>query len=209
MSFWDGATQVTADNLARLGPYVDGFVGTDGKYSVLNDAIAAGWTRIIVTTGATLSADLDLTAKCSILGLIYQELTITGNYCINVQAADCCLAGFRISNTAGKGIYITGVRCRLERISVEYCLSHGIHFDASAGNHEMIMVRTYGNGGDGIRLEAANTVWACHIRSQSNTGYGINDLANLICLSTSRINANTAGQINSTSTYIDASVRLT
>lgn len=207
MSFWH-SNKITADNMAKLGPYVDGFVGTNGKYSTLNAAVAAGWTEIIVAPGATLSADLNLTAKCSIIGLMYSADTITGNYCINVQGDDSYLAGFRLSNTAGKGIYVTGSRCRLERITVQNCLSHGIHFNASGGDHELLMIIAYGNGGDGIRFEANNTARASHIRSQSNTGWGINDLTNVLCLSTTRVAGNTAGQINGATTYHDASVRI-
>jgi len=206
MSFWDGATQITADNMARLGPDVDGFVGTDGKYSVLNDAIAAGWTRIIVTTGATLNADLNLTAKCSIVSRIYQDFTLTGNYCINVQANNCYLEGFRMVNGAGIGIYVTGARARLARITVESCLSHGIHFNAASGDHELIMCNAYGNGGDGIRMEASNSARLVLIRSQSNVGYGVNDLTDVVQITCSKINGNTAGNINGASTYIDTSV---
>ena len=33
MVFWPAG--VSSDNLLRLGPYLDGFIGTDGKYTDL------------------------------------------------------------------------------------------------------------------------------------------------------------------------------
>jgi hypothetical protein len=206
MGFWDG-TGVTADNLARLGPFVDGFVGTGGKYSVLNDAIASGWTRIILATGASLNANLTIPSGTSIIGL-QGNVVVAGNFCLNVTGDDCYFEGFRISNNTGKGFYMTGARARFFRVQATNCLSHGFHFNATWGDHEMISCFAYANGGDGVRCEIYNYTRIVASRSQNNVGYGVNDIIpNAIQISCSLINGNTAGQRSGASPYVDASVK--
>ena len=207
MSFWDSHS-VSVDNLSRLGPFVDGVVGTEGKYSVLNDAIAAGWTRIVLASGASLNADLTIPLNTSIIAL-QAGITLAGNFCLNVAGADCYLEGFTVINSGGKGFYITGQRARFCRVRAMSCLSHGFHFaNTSWGDHEMTSCLAYGNGGDGIRCELYNYTRIILSRSQNNVGYGVNDLIpNAVQISCSLINGNTAGQRSGSSPYIDASVK--
>jgi hypothetical protein len=207
MGFWDGAS-VSADNLARLGPFVDGIVGTTGKYSVLNDAISAGWTRILLASGASLNANLTLTGQTSIIGLS-PSVTIAGNYQINVQASDCYFEGFKLTNNTGVGFYVTGARARFFRVSAQSCLSHGFHLNAAWGDHELMACLAYANGGDGVRCETNNYTRIMMLLSQSNVGWGVNDLTNVVQISCSYIVGNTAGQRSGTSTYIDHSVKVT
>jgi hypothetical protein len=207
MGFWDSAS-VSVDNLARLGPFVSGTVGTEGKYSTLNSAIAAGWTRILLAPGASLNANLTLSATVSIINP-GPVLTIAGNYQLNIVATDCYFEGFRISNNAGVGFYVTGARTRFFRCTAQSCLSHGFHFNAGGGDHEMLMCLAYANGGDGVRCEVNNSARINLLRSQSNTGWGINDLTDIAQISCSYLIANTAGQHNGATTYTDTSVKIT
>lgn len=207
MGFWDTAS-VSADNLARLGPFVDGIVGTNGKYSVLNDAVASGWTRILLATGASLNANLTLSARTSIIGLS-PSVTVTGNYALNVVASDCYFEGFAISNNSGVGFYVTGSRARFYRVDALNCLSHGFHFNAGWGDHEMNMCLAFANGGDGVRCEVNNPVRISQLRSQSNTGWGLNDLYGVAQITCSYLIANGGGQHNGATTWTDHSVKIT
>jgi len=207
MGFWDSAS-VSADNLARLGPFVNGVVGTEGKYSVLNDAVAAGWTRMILAPGASMNANVTLAAGTSIISLS-SNITIGGNYRINVAGDDCYLEGFRVSNNTGVGFYITGARARFFRCDARNCLSHGFHFNASGGEHEIIVCLAYANGGDGVRCEVNNSARISMLRSQSNVGWGINDLTGVAQISCSYLISNTAGPHNGATTYTDQSVKIT
>jgi len=207
MGYWD-THALTVDNMSRLGPFVDGIVGSEGKFSVLNDALAAGWTRIIVSAGASMNAAVNITTAVSIMAFHHGLVQITGNYPINVSGSDCYFEGFKIVNTAGVGFYVTGARARFYRMRVESCLSHGIHFNAAWGDHEVLMSNIYANGGDGIKIAASNPVRIAMCRIQSNTGWGVNDATNIVQITCSQINANTAGQVNSTA-VLDHSVRLT
>jgi hypothetical protein len=208
VGYWTGRA-CSEENLGQLGPFVDGICGTTGKYSVLNDCISAGWTRILLTQGASLNANLTITARTSIIGL-QASIALAGNYAINVQAADCYFEGFSVSNNAGIGFYVTGARARFFRMGALNCLSHGFHFNASWGDHEMLCCLAYANGGDGVRLEVNNYAALIRLLSQSNVGYGVRDNANAAQIGGgSLIYGNTAGQISGGSTYIDHSVRTT
>lgn len=205
-SYWD-SNPISADALARCGPLVDGVLGTDGKYQSINDAITAGWTRMLVTTGAIITADVTLAGtRCCLVGL--GSVPITGNYKLTVSSDDAVVSDIRLSNNAGIGLCITGNRAKLAGISVSNCNSHGIQLNGSAGSHRLVDCVAYNNGGDGLRIEAANDTFITVLRSQQNTGYGVNDLSNIMKISVSDLRANTAGAKSGTSTYIDTSVRL-
>lgn len=205
--FWE-SNSLTVDNMSKLGPFVDGIVGTDGKYSVLNNAIAAGWTKMLLSTGASLNADLTLGSNVSIISR-HTTVSIAGNFCINVAGNDCYLEGLSISNNTGKGIYVTGQRVRMFRVIASYCLTHGIHLNSSAtGDHELISVLAFANTGDGINIAASNYTRIICSRAQSNTGWGVNDLSNVVQMSSSLVYGNTAGQISGTKTYVSSSVRI-
>lgn len=212
MSFWDGGTPISADNLARLGPAWDGVVGTDGKYSTLNGAISAGWRKIILAQGASLNANLTISTQYTSIVALQSIVIVAGNFALNVTGYDCYFEGFRISNNTGVGFYVTGSRNRFFRCVAESCSSHGFHFNAGGGDHEMISCIAKSNGGDGVRLEASNGARISMLRAQSNTGYGVRDVSGIVQMSCSLINTNVAGQLSAGTPgagTIDHSVKVT
>lgn len=191
---------VSAANLERVGLF-DLYVGSDGRTSDLFAAYTThGARKIMLGPGATLSADLTISAggvyvwspfHPRILSLGNKKLTITGD--------NCYLAGFAISGAPAVGIEVaSSARVYFERVAVESCGSHGIHFNSGGNDSNVDRCYLATNTGDGIRFTSTShaNVRGCTI--YGNTGYGVNDLANASILVANRIAANTAGQINGT-----------
>lgn len=182
----------------RLGPWFDGFVGTDGKTNDLYAAyVTEGWRRIVLCAGAILSADLTISANdVYIWSPFHPRSLVLGGKKITVSGSRCFLAGFKIDTASGVGIEISG-DCNLERIAVRDCGSHGI--DVTSTDNDMVFRDLYirSNGGDGVKIASGATnlrisnsfIWG-------NTGYGVNDGDNSSILVGNRLNGNTAGQIN-------------
>lgn len=205
MSFWDGNDQ-TPDNLAKLGPWVDGIVGTDGVYSDLYEAyVTGGWRRMIVTTGASLSADLTIAANNVCIWSPHHGngLPELGSKRITITGSGIVLAGFGLDGggaSAGAGIVIAGTAgdIHIERFKVIDYLGAGIQFTTNGNNHVIRNSTIMSNGGDGIITSAG----ASGIRIDGNIiygngDYGVDDVgADYTIIYGNRIAVNTTGTVN-------------
>lgn len=197
---WDNATG------ERLGPWFDLFVGTDGRVSDLYAAYNThGARKIVLAAGATLSADLTITAADVFIWSPFNQSLNLGAKKITVDGVGrVFLAGFRLDG-AGAGIIVQNSgEVWFERVAVQNATSHGIHLLSSVNDATFDRCRLYQNGGDGVRFTAGNHPRMTNSLSYGNVGYGVNDLTNSSILVANRIANNTAGQINGTpSVYLN------
>ena len=205
-NFWQGSTQLSVPNLDNCAPPLfDCTIGTDGTYTSINDAIAAGAVRIAVLPGATITAAVTFASASGVLFGIAPLIQIVGNYVLTISGDGVLVRCCRFGNTAGVGLLVTGNRIRVDSCNFQSCGSHGLHLNGSSGAHHISNCTFYGNGGDGIRAELNNQAAISNCRSQTNTGYGINDIVNNCLVSTTWVYANTAGSISGSKTYVDSS----
>jgi len=199
MGFWPA--DVNTPNLERLGPWFDLFVGTDGRVSDLYAAyVTHGARKIVLCAGATLSADLTISASdVFIWAPFHPEGINLGAKKITVDAATRVhLAGFKLSGS-GAGIVVQNSgEAWLERVHVINATSHGLHLLSAVNDCIIDRCELVTNGGDGIRFTAGSSARVHNSLVYGNTGYGVNDLTNSSILLGNRIAANTAGQINGT-----------
>lgn len=207
-NFWDANTIATG--LEKCGPWFDCAIGTQGKYTSLNDAIAGGHIRIAVLPGATITADLTITANnVWVVGFGAREAITLGGYKITVSGNFVRLAGFGINNASGIGIEITGYMATLERVNVQSCGGHGVYLNDTNGMHMLLHCRSQDNTGastDGIYATAAagaNTM-VTNCMSLNNGRYGINDQSDAMIIVGNRLTGNGTAGINGSSTSIAA-----
>ena len=207
-NFWD--TNTIATGLEKCGPWFDCAIGTQGKYTSLNDAIAAGHTRIAVLPGATITADLTITAASVwIIGFGARETVVLGGYKITVSGNFCRLAGFAINAASGIGIEITGYQANISRVNVHDCGGHGIYLNDAYGHHQLLHCRCQDNAGastDGIYMTAAAAAgtFITNCLSIGNGRYGINDAGNCAIMVGNKCTGNGTSGINSSSTFVAA-----
>lgn len=209
--FWD-ANDITPANMNKLGPIIDGVVGTNGEYqdiyAAMLDPGGPQWTKVFITDGAIMSQACAFTAGDEWLIGVGYAMRITGDYALSFAGAGAIIIGIGRSTITSPGILITGDRAHIERCVFLNCTSHGLHLNSANGNHHLHHIVSYGNGGDGIRFEqSGDDAMLTNIRSQTNTGYGINNVNNArICAASGLLNGNTAGSWNGASTYRSSSV---
>ena len=199
MTFWPN--DLDNDNLHRLGPFIDGFVGTDGKYSDLYEAVnTGGWSRIILAAGATLSADLTLTGSDGFIVSLFAAGALSlGGRKITVQGDDWHLRGFKLDTPPAVGIEIQGGVCVLKDIEVVSAGSHAFYFNTSYNGHVCELLRASSCGGDAVRIvSGASNIHILNSFLRGNTGYGVNDLDSSSVLLGNHLDLNTAGAINGT-----------
>lgn len=201
MGAWDQALQ------DRIGPPWDAVAGTDGADTDINALVAAGHKRILIAEGAILTANLVLTSANSALYSPRNPRSINlGAFRIQVDAAFCHLEGFGVNGGAGVGIEVVtnGNYCTIHRCQASGFGSHGIQISNSFNDHQIVGCYCSGNTGSGINIGAsASTVLVWGNFSWNNTGWGINDLSNSIIEGLNRLDGNTAGARNTSSTTID------
>lgn len=198
MAFWPHAWDTATGE--RLGPWFDLFVGTEGRTADLYAAyVTHGARRIVLGTGATLSANLTIAANdVYIFSPFHPRALNLGAKKITVTGVQVYLAGFKLSG-AGAGIEVNSSGgANLERMAVENATSHGVYFNVTANDLQVTNCWLYANGGDGLRLSSSSSCRVTNCMIYGNTGYGVNDTGNSSVLVANRIAGNTAGNINGT-----------
>lgn len=212
MSFWTGA-QVNEANLERLGPAVQGFVGTEGAYTDLYDAMGdpggPQWSRVVVLPGATLSTDLDISGVD--YGLIMGAGLISLGGTAKLSLSNCNrwdISGLKFNSTvtANGAMALWGYgdgnnhvsNCFFNNSTVD-----GLHIQ----NYNVWVTECtfYSGTNDGIYIHGANTgaVWISRCAVIGNGGWGIDDQADLCHITDCKVTGNSSGQINSSSSYLD------
>lgn len=218
MSYWD-THNLTANDLAKLGPLVDGVVGTSGQYqdlwAAMIDPAGPMWKRVFVVPGAVMSQDVVIPSGgayngASIIGVGGQAVPITGGYQLSIVSDDVYVDRVKLSGATGRpNITISGSRARVNRVFSFYSTTaagHGIQVTAGTGCY-FTECYCYGNGGDGFRLVGGSIANLTTCQSQGNTGWGVNDLTvvgNAIIVHGCLLWGNTAGALNTVSTIVAA-----
>lgn len=214
MPFWTGSTPVSVDNLARLGPQADGFVGTDGAYGDLYDAMGdpAGpqWRRVVVLPGATLGTDLSISSANygRIVTLGGGPMLIGGTG--KLTFTDCigwALDGLVLTSTACVGLPAisflgsAGNRNTIRNCWVYNSTGGGIYTRNHTTRIESCLVITA--AGNGIEVDAATRapIWITQCNVWGCGGWGIVDGINNSHIIDCDVTGNTAGQISTTSAY--------
>jgi len=188
-------------NLERLGPFCDVVVGTDGRYTDLNQAISDGHTRIILGEGAILTANLSLTAATGFIVSPGSSRNMDlGAFTLSVESSNWHFEGFEISGASGSGIVVSsGNSISIERCDLNTNGVHGVHIQSPVNNVHLSTIRCSSNTGDGVRMDSGtDNTMVLGSYCSFNTGYGINDLDNSSIVVACRIEGNTAGGINGT-----------
>ena len=209
MSTYWSTNQINATTMARLGPYIDGFVGTDGEYQDLYAAVnTGGWKRIIVTPGCTMSANLTLSANDGFIWSfdMYWAVAINSSTRrITISGDRWHFVGVRLDTpSGGDGITVTGSSFLMERSSVVSGSARGILL--SGGNDHVITndCRIMNNSGDGIEISSG--VDRCRIygnRISGNGAWGIDDNSGIVIEGCNYLLGNTSGARSTSSTYVD------
>lgn len=199
MSLWPH--NLDTPTMEQIGPWFDLYVGTNGRVADLYAAYNThGARKIVLCAGATLSADLTISATGTVIWSLChpEELNLGAKKIIVDGAARVILAGFKLSG-AGAGIVVQNSgEAWLERVHVLNATSHGLHMLSSLNDCTIDRCEFLTNGGDGIRFTAGNHPRVVNTLSYGNTGYGVNDLTNSSILIGNRFATNTAGQIGGT-----------
>ena len=211
-NYWDYNS--IGDGLEKCGPFMDCAIGTQGKYTSLNAAIAAGHTRIIILPGATITAGLNISAdNVSIRGFMNSLGSVVdlGSYKIAVDGDNVYLSGFQINGTSLTGIEIRGENAKIENITViDAGATAGLYLNSTAGNHSVIGCTFRDNDAagtiDGIRMTAAAGQYTRVIGCDcgSNGQYGINDASDDAIMVGNNCVGNGTSGINSSSTFVAA-----
>jgi len=196
-------TNLDTDTMQRLGPWCDGFVGTECKTNDLYEAyVTEGWRNIVLFKGAILTQDLTIAAnQVSIWSPYNCQALSLGAHGIIITGVQCKLEGFTINGATGVGILISGTgSVDLHNIASINCGSHGIEVASSANDMNFTKCRMFYNGGDGLRIGvgAYRTGLSGKSVCYGNTGYGVNDLDDSSILVGNRLDGNTAGAVNGT-----------
>lgn len=201
MGYWTAGGDIDGPTMERIGPWFDLYVGTDGRVSDLYAAwVTHGARKIVLCAGATLSADLTITANTTIWSMFDPEELTLGAKKIIVSGCRVTLAGFRLAN-AGAGIeVVSSGKVFIDRVTVDNATLDGLLITSALNDQTIRDSRFMNNGRDGIRITPA-----CHPQIKGclchgNTGWGINDIGDSAIITGGRVAANTAGQIDGTVT---------
>jgi len=209
MGFWN-TNKITPDNLNRLGPLVDGVVGTGGKYTdlyaAMGDPAGPQWNRVFVVPGATLNTDL---AKASsnygcILGIGAVAISGTGKITLT-DTTNWIIENIKLANTvAADGAYnIVGASSAYN--SIINCFAYnpggqGIYI--SGENTRINYCKIYSAADDGIEIAAGvNITWINNCFIISGAAWGILDNSDKAHISDCVVTGNASGQIDGTNTY--------
>jgi len=205
MGFWD-TNSINASNLNRLGPLVDGVVGTGGQYTDLYEAMTDGsgpqWNRVFVVDGATINGNVykDGVARGCIIGVGMQSLTGTGeirlNDCtewhienIRLNSTDTTAAAFTLQGSSGA--YNILRRCWA------YQSGYNGFYITDAQRNRLIDCRAYDCDHSGVNISATvGITWIRGLYSSNNDINGIDDRGSSTHLTDSIIVSNTGDQID-------------
>ena len=172
MSFWT-TNPITAANLDKLGPLVQGIVGTNGEYQDLYEAMVdpAGpqWSRVIALDGCTMSQDVTIPSASyqgCIIGMGRQAITL-GHKKLRIEASDFLLKNIKITNATGNALEIAEDRCWIDQVCILYAGGIGIKFDSALGGdiHHLTNSVIYDCGDDGIEIDDGVQVSVINVRS--------------------------------------------
>lgn len=199
-------TPVDQDLIDKL-PRFDAYCATVGDGTDLNAIVTGGATRIALGPGAVLTANLALTASDGFIWTPFGMRGLNlGAYRITCSGNDWNFEGFELNGMTGAGIEFTGISqtCTLTRVTIRNGSSHGVQFNSSGNDHQVLGCYIESNGGDGIKIQAgsgANRIYGNFI--WGNTGWGINDLSDDIIEGCNRLDNNTGGARNTSSTFVN------
>jgi len=204
MSWWD-THALAVSEMEKLGPFLDGIVGTEGKYTDLYAAInTGGWTRMIVTPTATLSANLTISSHIGFIWALGQrEGTVLSNYKITISGNYWKIVGIKLASGAA-GWELQGHDYDFENCAATGGSSHGLYLNSSSGGFIFRGCSFLSNAGDGIKIAVGslyNQFVGCD--SHGNTGYGVNSAvvgSGYSIFAGCRLGTNTAGSVSGTIT---------
>ena len=209
MGFWN-TNKITPDNLNRLGPLVDGVVGTGGKYTdlyaAMGDPAGPQWNRVLVVPGATLNTDL---AKASssygcIIGVGFQAITGTGKITLT-DTVIWQIGNIRLTNTvaADGAINILGSSSYDNIIKNCWAYNPGGKGIYITGDRSRILdCRIYSAADDGIEIDAGvNITWIREALIHNGAAWGVLDNSNKAHILDCIVTGNASGQISGTATY--------
>ena len=198
-------------NLNRLGPLVDGIVGTGGEYTdlyaAMGDPAGPQWNRVLVVPGATLNTDLLKTSvnRGCIIGVGMQLITGTGRIML-VDTSQWQIENIRLTNTVctGAGAFnIIGANS-YDNI-IKNCWAYnpdakGIYI---TGDRSRILdCRVYSAADDGIDIDAGvDITWIREALITGGAAWGIQDNSDKAHILDCIITGNASGQIDGTDTY--------
>ena len=202
-SFWQN-NDFDDLTLARLGPFLDGVVGTEGEYTDLYAAIAAGWTKMILTPSATLSQNLTISGHNGFIWSLHMhEFGALNDHKITVSGSYWKFVGIKLFAGAA-GWELQGSNYDMINCSVVSGSSHGLYINSSNGGFKFLGCTFRSNAGDGIKIVSTSTYndfVACD--SHTNAGWGVNTAvtgSGFPIFAGCRLGVNTLGSANGTIT---------
>jgi len=207
--FWN-TNKITAPHMNRLGPLVDGVVGTDGEYTdlytAMGDPAGPQWNRVLVVPGATLNTDLAKASSSNgcILGIGSQAITGTGKITLT-DTTRWIIENIILTNTACANGAINILGATSYYNIIDNCVvsnpdGQGIY--VSGDRTRIIDCRIYSAADDGIEIAAGVTLtWINSPYIHNGAAWGILDNSNKAHISDGVIVGNASGQISGTNTY--------
>ena len=212
MSFW--ATQnLTQENLDKLGPLVDGIVGTNGQYQDLYEAMSdpggPQWNRVFVLPGATLSDHVVKTSVNYVAIIGIGKIEVGGTKCIILNNCKVgVIENIRLDNvvTGAHAGAIASIGASGERNRIKHCSVYGSDAIGIYLENEfnwLIDCIIDSCAGDGVDIAAGspNPNWISQCKIIGNGGWGIQDNADNCFITDNIVTGNSSGQIDSSSSY--------
>ena len=169
---------LTTEFVEKLGPLVDGVVGTAGTYQDLYEAMVAGggpqWRNVIVVDGCTMTQAVTITNTGISIVSLHHFITI-GAYTLRLEGADIVLKNIRLSGATGNGVEIAASRCKMFQCEILSNSGIGIKCVSGYDDHDICNCVVWNNGDDGIEIDDGVLVRCVSNRISSNVGWGIDD----------------------------------
>lgn len=159
--------------IRKMALIADGTVGDMGEYSCLNDAIAAGWTKIFLGIGAYMDDNIVITNHgVWIVSVQHRRNIDLGNYRIIITGHNITLCGFTL-NGSNANIDIQGSRSMLSNLQISNGSGDGIYLHAGFDTHRIFNCELHDNGQHGLAFASTDRIIAVGNEIIDNTNYGI------------------------------------
>lgn len=214
MVFWTGSTPINEANLARLGPSIQGIVGTEGAYTdlytAMTDPAGPQWNRVLVAPGATINGNVYKTAtdRGCIIGI--GSISLSGIGKITLEDCSAWLVeNIRLNSTVcgvgGAAIKLIGAGDSMNmfrRVDIVNSNGMGFHVENASSWITNCIIETPASHGINITAAVVDGPWIdrCRVKNSSG-GWGIMDQTNDAFIMNNIVLGNSSGQISSTSTY--------
>ena len=136
-----------------------------------------------------------------------QAITL-GHKKLRIEASDFLLKNIKITNATGNALEIAEDRCWIDQVCILYAGGIGIKFDSALGGdiHHLTNSVIYDCGDDGIEIDDGVQVSVINVRSQANTGCGIDDnnTATYCFFIGNNLTGNTGTNLSTVSTLVAA-----